>query len=344
MKSTQKQIIGIIIVSILITLGLYGYFAYRAKYPQTDDAYLHAHVIPITAQAGGKVAKIYVEDNQFVDQNQPFFTIDKRSYELSVKEAEAELALARQQINVDIGAIEIVKARLKRAQAEFANKKKIFQRVMTLVKSGQESKARGDQVIAEYESAQASENAIIKELTQAQARLGEQDDANARVRQAQVRLDRALLNLSYTNVKAPAAGYTTKFKLRTGATVKIGQPLFYFVEDGCWWIEANYKETQMKHIKPGQMAEIELDMYPGTKLKGYVESISRGSGAFFSLLPPENATGNWVKVTQRFPIRIVLLNVPKTIVPRVGASANVVIDTKTITKQRNSACKLSPKL
>ena len=130
-----------------------------------------------------------------------------------------------------------------------------------------------------------------------------------------------------THVTAPSDGILSNVTLRPGATVQAGPPLFAIIEANRWWVDANFKETDLARIKVGQPATVYLDMYPGATFDGVVESISAGSGATFSVLPPENATGNWVKVTQRFPVRITITNPPADKPLRVGASASVTIDT-----------------
>jgi membrane fusion protein (multidrug efflux system) len=148
------------------------------------------------------------------------------------------------------------------------------------------------------------------------------------LRSAAAGLDKATHDRVQTHVTAPAGGWVTNASLRPGAIVQAGTPAFAIVEDGDWWVDANFKETDLGRIKPGQKASIRLDMYPGLTLDGVVESISAGSGATFSVLPPENATGNWVKVTQRFPIRIKITSAPSPDKPlRLGSSATVTIDT-----------------
>lgn len=183
-----------------------------------------------------------------------------------------------------------------KAQAQLDNDQKNAERMLTLASEGRASKAEGDAAKAKLDVSKA-------ELAQ------------------------ALLNLHYTQVIAPADGIITNLSLRQGAVVAAGNPLFALIESSNWWVDANYKETQLKRIKPGQSAKIEIDMYPGKVFQGVVECISHGSGAAFSLLPPENATGNWVKVTQRFTVRIKLLNQDSYHPYRVGASSTVTIDT-----------------
>jgi membrane fusion protein (multidrug efflux system) len=148
------------------------------------------------------------------------------------------------------------------------------------------------------------------------------------LRGAAAQLDKATHDRVRTHVTAPAGGWVTNISVRPGNVVQAGTPAFAVVEDGNWWVDANFKETDLGRIKPGQPATIRLDMYPGTTFEGIVESISAGSGASFSVLPPENATGNWVKVTQRFPVRVKITSQPDPDKPlRMGASATVKVDT-----------------
>ncbi len=150
--------------------------------------------------------------------------------------------------------------------------------------------------------------------------------AMAKVDQAKASLEQANLNLQYTTISAPVSGWVTNVTLRKGDIVTANQPLFALISDEEFWADANFKETQLEKIRPGQSATIVTDLYPGHKFKGTVESISGGAGAAFSLLPPQNATGNWVKVTQRIPVRVKVLNPDSRFPLRIGISAEVTVD------------------
>lgn len=154
------------------------------------------------------------------------------------------------------------------------------------------------------------------------------DEAEANLLAAQADLDLAKLDLKFTQVTAPADGVLVNFNLRVGSSVSPETALFSLIETDRWWINANYKETQLAVIRPGQPAVIKIDLYPSKLFKGTVEQISDGSGAAFSLLPFENATGNWIKVTQRFPVKIRIENIDPRYPLRVGASASVTVDTE----------------
>lgn len=183
---------------------------------------------------------------------------------------------------------------------------------------------------AEAEKNLAEKNAqrIIALTQKGYAPQSAADEALSTLSLARATLERAKLNLSFTHVTAPASGTLINFNLRQGSSVNPGFVLFSLVEEQGWWVDANYKETQLKSIHPGQKATIELDLYPNHVFKGIVEKVSVGSGSAFSLLPAENATGNWVKVTQRFPVKIKIQDMDSQYPLRVGASATVTIDTQ----------------
>jgi membrane fusion protein (multidrug efflux system) len=163
-------------------------------------------------------------------------------------------------------------------------------------------------------------------LRAAEAGRGEAGDDNAKVREALARLDQARLDLEHTRVPAPDDGFVTSLSLRPGTMVGANQPLFAFVSAHEWWLDANFKETQLERLRPRQKADIEVDMYPHHVFHGVVDSISRGSGTAFSLLPAQNATGNWVKVTQRVPVKILVTDADPALPLRIGTSGTVTVD------------------
>lgn len=198
-------------------------------------------------------------------------------------------------------AIAQAQAQLAMSQADLADAEITASRVLTMVKKKYEAQQEGDTAIAHLNKAKAA------------------------VALAQANLDQARLNLSYTQVLAPTSGWVASVTLRIGAVVSANQPLFALISDTEFWADANFKETNLEKIKPGQLATIRVDMYPKHPFQGIVESISGGSGTAFSLLPPENATGNWVKVTQRVPVRIHILNPDPRYPLRIGTSSTVKI-------------------
>ncbi len=199
-------------------------------------------------------------------------------------------------------AVDSAQAQVAIAEAQLANASIEAKRTAPLVKQKYLSPQTGDNTIASLKTA-----------------TGNLEFAKAGLKQAQ-------LNLAYTNLKAPVSGWVTNLTLRTGDVISANQPLFALISDEEFWADANFKETEMQDIKPGQLATVVTDLYPNHPFKGRVESISGGAGAAFSLLPPQNATGNWVKVTQRIPVRVHILK-PDTNFPlRIGISATVTVN------------------
>jgi membrane fusion protein (multidrug efflux system) len=324
---TKHYVMLLIVVAISILSFIY--WRYTVVYPATDDAYVGANIVEIASEINGQVSAIAVSNNQAVKKGDLLFSLDQTPYKIAVDQAAAQLQLAKQQVSAANDAIQVSISMVNQRSAELTRNQHNYDRVMALLAKGVYSKAQADEAIAQLKVSQAELKSAQEQLKQAQDNLGNSDQNNAQVKAAQAALDKAQYDLDHTQILAPANGTVTNLTLRKGNVISAGQPQFAFIENNEWWVDANFKETQLQRIQPGQTATITLDMYPQHKIKGIVESISRGSGSAFSLLPPENATGNWIKVTQRFPIRIKLQNVADDHFPlRVGSSSFVTVDTK----------------
>jgi len=314
---------------IAIFIGLFFYWQHEQAFPSTDDAYVQAHVVNIAAQVTGPVDVINIKNNQSVTQGQLLFSIDNRPFKIALASASANLDQIKHNIKANEQTVAIANAALKQRQAQLVLAQKDTKRTFALVKQKLASEAEGDQAESNLKVAESAVIAAQKSLQQAIAQLGNTGPQNAGLRIAQAAVDKATLELSYCIVKAPTDGNVTQFSLRPGSMIEAGQPLFSIIASTTWWVAANYKETDLARIKPSQKATITLDLYPDHTFHGHVDSISFGSGAAFALLPPENATGNWVKVTQRFPVRVDIDDAANPKYPlRLGASATVAIDTK----------------
>jgi membrane fusion protein (multidrug efflux system) len=244
--------------AILLILGIW--FGLRAAGTEsTDDAFIEAHVIPISSKVSGQVNRVYVMDNQPVQANDPLYDIDDRDYAAKLAEARARVAQAE--------------AEATRAEAD-------AERYSSIYKKDAISKQQLDQAVAAGRIAKAK---LESEHAAAQ---------------------KAELDLSYTKVRAPQSGRVTRKAVEAGAYVQIGQILLSIVPDDVW-VTANFKETQITDVRVGQKVTIKVDAYPSERFEGHVDSIQAGTGERFSLLPPENATGNFVKVVQRVPVKIV---------------------------------------
>jgi membrane fusion protein (multidrug efflux system) len=315
------------ILLILLTVagaGLYAFWRYEVAYPGTSDAYVTAHVVHIKPQIEGRVVKLPVTDHQHVKQGQLLMELDDRPFRIAVQQAQAELTLARQQKLAADAALSAAAATVSQRQAQLDNARRTDKRNTRLLAKQVVSQAQAD---SDHDKLRAAEAEFRVVQAGYRESLQEQHEAGARIDVARAALDRARLNLSYTRISAPVSGILGKIQVRPGDVVQSGQQLFPLVDDRIYWVDANYKETDLERIRSGQPATISMDMYPDETFHGVVESVSPASGAAFSLLPPENATGNWVKVTQRFPVRVRVTGSDADAPLRIGASCSVTIDT-----------------
>lgn len=320
----------LIVLCLGIAYGLRLYWEYRELHPSTDDAYVHAHVIDIAARVSGPVVAVHVAENDYVEAGQALFEIDPSTFAAAVDSARARYDMAAQDTGASDAEVSVARSTLEERKVTLARARRNLERATTLAASNLIAEAAFDDAQATAAEAEAAVGSARADLRRAESEFGARGDQNARVRAAAAALTAAELELSFTRVVAPVSGWVSNCDLREGAMVIAERPQFSIVQDGQWWVEANFKETELGHMRPGQPARITLDMYPDVELNGEVESLGAGSGAVFSLLPPENATGNWVKVTQRFPVRIGLAprhDDPDNLRPlRVGASATVTVD------------------
>lgn len=320
----------LIVLCLGIAYGLRLYWEYRELHPSTDDAYVQAHVIDIAARVSGPVVAVHVAENDYVEAGQPLFEIDPSTFAAAVASARARYDMAAQDTGASDAEVSVARSTLEERKVTLARARRNLERATTLAASNLIAEAAFDDAQATAAEAEAAVASARADLRRAESEFGARGDQNARVRAAAAALTAAELELSFTRVVAPVSGWISNCDLREGAMVIAERPQFSIVQDGQWWVEANFKETELGHMRPGQPARITLDMYPDVELNGEVESLGAGSGAVFSLLPPENATGNWVKVTQRFPVRIRLAprhDDPDKLRPlRVGASATVTVD------------------
>ncbi|MCX7120612.1 MAG: HlyD family secretion protein, partial [Gammaproteobacteria bacterium] len=290
--------------------------------------YIQAHVVNEASQVTGQVQAVLVHNQQQVAKNQLLFMIDPKPFQLIYEKAQAELQNTQLQVQAGQNAVDTAKAQLAQQQAQLLESQKNYDRIMKLVKETYYSKASADTVVRQLTVAKQSVIAAQDQLKEAQAKRGTKGDANTQIQAAKDAVAQAALNLQYTKVYAPSAGQLAQLTLQPGQTITAYQSLFSLVDTHTWWAMANMKETDLSRIRAGQKVDIVTDMYPFYHFQGLVKSIGAGSGATFSLLPTENATGNWVKVTQRFPTRIQIINPNPKYPLRVGASCTVKIDTQ----------------
>jgi membrane fusion protein (multidrug efflux system) len=317
-----KWAIALIVLGTAISVAIH-YWRLSRLYVTTDNAYVNANRIEIAAQVSGPVRAIWVRDQQPVKYGELLFQIDPQPYQLAVDAAQAQLELANQSNSQDRAAVAAARAQVAQRTAELRNAQAEEQRAMELTRQKLISKQSAETMATGAETAAAEVNAAQANLEQAQSALGQAGAQNAAVRAAAAKLAQAQLDLTHTRITAPASGLIANFELRPGSMVQNGVPAFTIIGDNEYWVDANFKETELRRVQVGQKARLVVDMYPDHEFKGEVQSLSGGAGQAFSLLPAQNATGNWVKVTQRVPVRVRILDPLPNYPLRIGTTATV---------------------
>jgi len=317
-------------LAVLITAS--WWYLTSGRYVSTDDAYVQAARTMISTDVAGRVVAVLVHDNQRVAKGDVMFQLDDRPYRIAVEQAQAMLDSARLQIEALKATYRQKQAELRSAEDSLTYQQREFERQRQLATSGVAARSTYDQVQNNLQTAQHKVTSTQSDAANILAQLGGNTniptDQHPTVQRAQAALDKAELDLSYTVVKAPQNGIVTKVEqVQVGTYVTASTPVFSMMSDRIW-VEANFKETELTHMRPGQDATVEIDTYPDAVCHGKVISLSPGTGLSFSLLPPENATGNWVKVVQRLPVRLALDCSPADLPLHAGLSASVEVDTK----------------
>ena len=302
-----------VIILVVIAAATSYYLRFIAPYETTDDAFIDGYVTYVSPRVSGPVVKLLVTDNQLVKAGDELLEIDPRDYQTLVDQANADLASANSRVHqaeakiaVDQAKADQQNAAIVAAQAaarRAADDRVRYESVRSQAVSATQldlAKTQASSTAAEVEVARNQAKAAVAQVDQDRADV---QTARAEVQQAQTKLEQAQLQLSYTTITAPRNGRVTHRTVEQGAYLQTGQALLALVPDDLW-VVANFKETQLERIRPGQPVRIEVDAYPHHEFKGKVDSLQAGSGARFSLLPPENAVGNYVKVVQRVPVKI----------------------------------------
>jgi membrane fusion protein (multidrug efflux system) len=313
-------IAALLIVVIAVAVATVLWWLHARRFESTDDAFVDARAVTISPQVSGAIVSVAVDDNQLVPQGAVLVVLDDSDYRVALDQARAQIDQANANIaNLD-AQIEAQQAKIEQAQKEveqargaldFARQENT--RYQDLLKTGAGTVQRAQQAASDLQQREAAftgaqANAIAAEKqvavlkTQRRVAVGQLEQAQAAEAQAQT-------NLARTTIRAPVDGRVTKLAAAKGAYAQVGQALLMFVPRGVW-ITANFKETQLALMRPGQAVDIKVDAFPDRKFRGRVDSIQAGSGTVFSLLPPENATGNYVKVVQRVPVKIVFEQPP----------------------------------
>ncbi|TCD48247.1 HlyD family secretion protein [Chlorobium sp. N1] len=299
------------VLGVLAALGLaWGgqHLVHSLHYEKTDNAQIEGDVYTVISRVPGKVQEVTAEDNRLVRKGERLIRLDSLDFVVRRNEAKAALENAE-------AAAAAAKASIRAASADEEKLRADLRRSRNLHSRDVISKAELDAVSAGAEAASAGHAAAISRYRAARAQVELQRAA----------LESARLQLSYTSINAPAEGYISRKNVQPGQFVQPGQQLIALIGSGKLWVVANFKETQMEKMRPGQKATIRIDAFPGEELEGTVESISAGTGSKFSLLPPDNASGNFVKVAQRVPVKIVFDRKPEL---PLSAGMNVVVDVR----------------
>ena len=325
--------LGLMILGPLAVVIAGGYYyVIGGRFVSTENAYVKADKIAISTNVPGRVIEVLISENDNVEGGQLLFRLNPEPFQIALNQATAKLDSIKAEIH-ELQAIYRQKvAELKVQQSDLSYFRTEFDRQVKLKKRGVVSQARLDEARRNVNSTKQRILAIRQEISRALARLGgdlsQQVDQHPLVQEAFAERERAALRLSWTEIRAPDTGIVTNISLEPGEFVKEGTPIFSVVATDDIWVEANLKETDLTHVEVGQDTKISVDSYPDHVWRARVESISMATGAEFSLLPPQNATGNWVKVVQRIPIKFKLLDSPYEPPLRAGMSVVVEIDTK----------------
>lgn len=324
-------------VGPILILAVLAYLILSSgRFETTDNAYVQVAKTPVAPSIGGRVVEIYVKENQPVRRGQVLFRLDQRDLQASVDLAQAQLGNAQLAVSQARIAYQREMASVGAARENLAFATREVTRQRQLNAAGAVSGQVVDQAVHTANQARDQLAVAQQQAAQALAALGGDpnvgDQAPA-VLQARAQLQRARLNQDFATVVAPADGVVARVdQLPVGAYLNASQTAFWLLS-GHPWIEANFKEDQVRNMEVGQAVEIDVDAYPGGALRGHVASFAPGTGSAFSVLPAQNATGNWVKVTQRLPVRIAFDRPPPPRAARAGLSAKVKVDVRTALKR-----------
>jgi membrane fusion protein (multidrug efflux system) len=321
--------LGLLLLAIALPVG-YLYWNYTSHFESTDDAYIAARQFAIAPEVSGYITAVPVTDNEHLAAGDVIARIDERTYRAALAQAKAQVAAARAnienidaqlemqqaQISADQAQVDKSQAALVFAQQQASRYQYLAHTIAGTVQNAEQYTSQLHQDQAALDSAQATLELAQRQI---EALKAQRDSAVASLAQAKAQRDQARINLGYTTVTADQPGRVVQLSAGVGEYAQAGTNLTMFVPDDIW-IWANFKETQLDAMRPGQRVTIHIDAYPGRTIHGHVASVQPGSGTAFSLLPAENATGNWVKIVQRVPVKIVMDNPPTDVALGPGMS------------------------
>jgi membrane fusion protein (multidrug efflux system) len=319
-------------IPLIAVLGAGLWWLWGGRYVSTENAYVKADIVQVSTEVAGRITEVSVKEHAVVKAGDPLLKIDPESFTIALEKAEAELDQARAQIVGMRAMYAEAQAELKEADSKTNFFEAQYARQNQLKQRGVGFAFRFEEADSNMAAARDRVAVLQQKIERIKASLsGDPDlpiEQQSLVREKMAMRDRAKLELDRATVVAPVSGVAVNVKLLPGEQVKAATPLFAIVSDARPWVEANFKETELTHVRPGQRATIVLDIYPDVTWDAEVDSISPATGAEFALLPPQNASGNWVKVVQRLPVRLRLLPRPNELPLRAGMTATVKVDTQ----------------
>lgn len=356
-KKKKSPLFPIILAVVLIVGGFFGYriYTFSQSHEVTDDAQITSNMSPVISKISGYVAEVHVTDNQFVKKGDTLIVLDNRDQKMALDAASAGLGTARsniatakastnaasQNINSTRAAITTANAQIEAAKVNVWKTSQDLKRYAILVKDHSITQQQYESVLAAKQSADRQLQVLVDQRNQVAQQTGIVNSqtaasseqigvASSMAKQREVEVENAKLNLSYTVILAPEDGFVSKVPIQKGQFLQAGSQLFSLIRDNDKWITANFKETQVSKMTEGQKVEVEIDAFPNQEFHGVVSSFSPATGSTFSILPPDNASGNFVKVVQRLPVRIDLVKVDPKIAKklRAGMNTKVTVDLK----------------
>ena len=330
-KRRILRLVFLVLVPLFAVYGALQVYLNSGGSIETDNAYVKARLHNMSSEVDGRVEKVLVNENERVRKGQAIIELDSRPYAIAMRAAEAKLASVRQKLKSLHSDYRRASIDIKLAKKRIIYLETRYDRQKKLRATGVSSVARLDEAEFEVQIAKQELNSAIEQRRKLLNDLGGDpqlaQDSHPTVLEAVAAVERAKLNVERTHIFAPAAGVIARLKVEPGEVIKAMEPIVLLVDENETWIEANLKETKLTHVRVGQNAEIIVDAYPDITWQARVDSIAPATGAEFALLPPQNASGNWVKVVQRLPVRLTVVAPQENLALRAGMTATISIET-----------------
>lgn len=327
-----KRLVLLVLIPLAVVAGV-GYFMLTSgRYVATENAYVKTDIVSVAPSIDGRVTEVLVKDNQAVEAGDVLIRLNPRPHEIAFDRSLAQIEAAIQEVQRRRAEYNEVQAEVAEAREKVAFYQREFNRQQELSQRGVSTQARLDEASFNLAAATREVRTLEQKSLSVLASLGGNPSGaiedHPLFLEAQAEREHAMMMIGFTEIRAPASGVVSQMRLQPGEWIESGDPVFGITKTEGLWVEANLKETQLTHLTEGQSVNVEIDAYPGVEWPARIASISSATGAEFSILPPQNASGNWVKVVQRLPIRIEILETADRPKLRAGMTATVTIDTE----------------